>query len=385
MSDDMQIDLKRRYTTSAAAKLLGVSASTVRDLERRGRLECTRTPGGQRRFAGTELLRLREESTAVPPKKSRAPSAHVAGTTEDAKTRQTWLAALTAGAQRELPSDTPAEIRLRLSADLDRALEHFGPASPVGDLDPLVKSVVERATRQQQAAQEDAERQEMKRELIDFGLAQLRRRIDALAPRVVGTKGSLKRCHIQATLRDEFRAKLHRELPGDEDWGQVRARAEEFVAAWHIRQAPTSRIPKAATLIAVGATGVIGGAAATAALSPEIRARLAQLKAPLRTIAENLLNRISTSPPAASPPTNPPEQATTPPPPFRPGVGLGTGWPSDYRPRSWYGRLHARTSAQATPGRARVAPPTSRDASSPTSPERLAHDHEGARDPADGG
>jgi hypothetical protein len=99
----------------------------------------------------------------------------------------------------------------------------------------------------------------MKRELIDFGLAQLRRGIDVLAPRLVGRKRSLTRRHIQATLRDEFRAMLHRELRGDEDWGQVRGRAEEFAAAWYVRQAPTSRIPKAATLIAVGATGVIGG------------------------------------------------------------------------------------------------------------------------------
>jgi excisionase family DNA binding protein len=259
MFDDMKIDPKRHYATSTAAKLLAVSASTVRDLERRGRLTGTRTPGGQRRFAGTELLRLQEESTAVPPRKARVTSAHVAGTAEDTKARQTWLGALIAGAQRELPTDTSGEIRLRLSADIERALRPFGPAAAVGDLQPLVKSLVEQATQQQQATQEDAERREMKRELIDFGLAQLRRGIDVLAPRLVGRKRSLTRRHIQATLRDEFRAMLHRELRGDEDWGQVRGRAEEFAAAWYVRQAPTSRIPKAATLIAVGATGVIGG------------------------------------------------------------------------------------------------------------------------------
>lgn len=120
------------------------------------------------------------------------------------------------------------------------------------------------------------------------------------------------------------------------------------MAAWYVRQAPTSRIPKAATLIAVGATGVIGAAAATAALSPEVRARLVQLKGPLRTIAGQLLTCLSTPPPSASPPTNPPEQATTNPPPrSRPGVGVGAGWPPRYRARSGYTGPGARTSPRA--------------------------------------
>jgi excisionase family DNA binding protein len=386
MSDETKIDPNRHYPTSTAAQLLGVSPSTVRDLERRGRLTCTRTPGGQRRFAGTELLRLQDESSAVPPRRARVTSAHVADTPEDAKTRQAWLGALIAAAQRELPADSSGEIRLRLAADIERALRPFGPAAAVTDVAPLVKSLVEQATQQWEAAQEAGARREMKLELIEFGLAQLRRGIDTLAPRLVGKKGSLTRRHIQATLRDELRAILVRELRGDEDWGQVRGRAEEFVAAWYVRQAPTSRIPKAATLIAAGATGVIGGAAATAALSPEVRARLAQLKGPLRTIAEQLLTRLSTPPPAASPPANQSEQAaTTPPPRFRPGVDVGAGWPPGYRPRSEYRGPWARPAPKAAPGRAPVTPPTNTDAGSPTSPERLHHGHEGPGDPVGGG
>lgn len=153
VSDDMKIDPSRHYPTSTAAQFLGVSASTVRDLERQGRLTCTRTPGGQRRFAGSDLLRLREESPAQPPRKATPTSAHVAGTTEDAKARQAWLGALIAGAQRGLPADTSGEIRLRLGADIERALRPFGPAATVGDLQPLVKSLVEQATQQWEAAQ----------------------------------------------------------------------------------------------------------------------------------------------------------------------------------------------------------------------------------------
>jgi len=382
MSDDLRIDPNRHYPISTAAKLLGMSASTVRDFERRGRLACTWTPGGQRRFAGSDLMRLREESPARPPRNATPTSAPVAGTTEEAKARHAWLGALIAGAQRELPADTSGEIRLRLGADIERALRPFGPAAPVGDVQPLVKSLVDQATQQWDATQEAGARREMKRELIEFGLAQLRRQVGTLTPRLVGKKGSLTRRHIQATLRDEFRAMLVRELRGDEDWGQVRGRAEEFMAAWYVHQAPTSRIPKAATLIAAGATGVIGGAAAVAALSPEVRARVAQLKGPLRTIAQQLLTRLSTPPPSASPPTNPPERATPNPlARFRPGVGVGTGWPPGYPPRSGSAGPGARTSPKTTPGGAPVTPPTNPDAGSPTSSERLTR----GPDPVGGG
>jgi hypothetical protein len=136
-------------------------------------------------------------------------------------------------------------------------------------------------------------------------------------------------------------------------------------------------------LFAAGATGLVGGAAAAAALSPEIRARAATLKAPLLSVAAELLNRFSVPPPSTSPPPPPPapppptppaaEQAATTPPRFRPGMGLGTGWlPSDWRTR--YVRA-TRTSSNPPPGsvtasdsQASDAPPTNRDAAPPESP-----------------
>jgi hypothetical protein len=178
---------------------------------------------------------------------------------------------------------------------------------------------------------------------------------------------------------------LVRELRSDEDWGQVRGRAEEFVAAWYVRQAAISRIPKAATLAAVGASGLVAGAAATAALSPEVRARVSHLKGPLCTIVDQLLSRLSTPPPSASPPPNPREQATTNPPPrFRPGVGQGAVWPPGHRPRPGYARPGARTSPKATSGPAPLVPPMNADTDSPPA-SGVTPGHEGPLDPvADG-
>jgi excisionase family DNA binding protein len=364
MSDDMKIDPKRHYTTSTAAKLLGVSASTVRDLERRDGLRAL-TPGGQRRSAGTELLRLQEESTATPPRRARATSGHVAGTTEDVKARQAWLGQVMARAQRALPADTPVEIRLRLGVDLERALGHYDPTAPMDAVEPLVKSLVERARLQGETAQEEATRREMKGELVDCALAELRRRIDALSRRVVGAPGSLKRRHVQATLRDQLRDRLQKRLRGDEDWGRVRDLAVEFLAAWYVEQTPDSRIPKTVQLLVAGATGVVGGAAGVAALSPEIRAQAAKLKAPLLSAVGELLNRLTTPPPPTSPPPSPASQAAPAPPPFRPSVGVGAGWPRSYRRTSRYSPSVTPKSAETRPegltpsdGQVRDAAPT---------------------------
>ena len=129
MSDKHSIDPEDVYPISAAARLLHVSPSTLRDLERRGKIACTWTPGRQRRFAGSELLRLLAQSQdAAPTELARTPSARATDTT-DATARRVWLGQLIARAQRELPPDTPAAIRLRLAADLERGLSMYGPAS----------------------------------------------------------------------------------------------------------------------------------------------------------------------------------------------------------------------------------------------------------------
>ncbi len=376
MSDAVTIDPDGIYSIGAAARLLGVSASTLRDLERRGQVDCTRTPGGQRRFAGSGLLRLRTQSMGAPPKEPASPSPHIAVSAEDAKARQAWLGQLIAGAQRELPTDTPAEIRLRLGADLERALGNWGPASPMGHVEPLIKSLVQRARMQTETAQEDAERHKMKGELVEFALARLRRGIDLLPKRVVGSPGSLKRRHVRATLRDQLRDVLQKRLRGDESWDQVSDLADEFIAAWYVEQAPDSRIPNTVKFLAVGATGVVGGVAAAAALDPRIRAAAAKLKDPLLSLAGDLLNRLSATPPPTSPPPPPPpDQTTTPPPPFRPGVGFGASWPPSYSRMSRYVRRATHTPSKAPRGsvtapdsQARNAPPTNGDATLPESP-----------------
>src|SRR5262249_59737200 len=58
-----RVNPEGQYSIGSASELLGLSPSTVRDLERRGQIECIRTPGGQRRISGAEILRLLEAAS----------------------------------------------------------------------------------------------------------------------------------------------------------------------------------------------------------------------------------------------------------------------------------------------------------------------------------
>src|SRR5262249_10313296 len=171
-----------------------------------------------------------------------------------------------------------------------------------------------------------------------FALTHLRRSIDRLPKRVVGTAGSLERRHVHATLRDQVRDLLQKRLRGDETWDQARELTDELVAAWYVEQAPPSRMPNTAKFAAVGATGVVGGMAAAAARDPPLRGAAAKLKAPLLSFADKLLKLLSAPPsttspppPSPSPPASPPQDpAATTPPPSPVGLGLGLGWRPSY-------------------------------------------------------
>jgi hypothetical protein len=190
----------------------------------------------------------------------------------------------------------------------------------------------------------------MKDHLREHALAQLRRSIDALPISVVGAPRSLERRHVRATLRDHLQSIFQKRFFGDEDWDQARELADEVLAAWYVKQAPASRIPNTVKLAAAGVTGVVGGAAAAAALDPRIRAAASELKEPLRALTLKLLSHFK--PPASSTPpsTDSSNQAITPqssPPPTVPG----TTWPSYSRRTSKYRALitRKRTRGPMTP------------------------------------
>jgi excisionase family DNA binding protein len=50
--------VKRYYTPRQAAELLGVTAETLNRWADAGKVEVYRTPGGHRRYPGSELVRL---------------------------------------------------------------------------------------------------------------------------------------------------------------------------------------------------------------------------------------------------------------------------------------------------------------------------------------
>jgi len=320
MSNDMQIDPERVYAIGAAARLLEVSASTLRDCERRGEITSTQTRGGHRRFRGAELLRLREASVHhVAARKPGPVTSSDATTREEATARHTWLGQWIGRAQRELDPATPAEVRLRLAVDLERALGPWGPASPVEDVQPIVTSLIARAKQQAQRAEEEAQRHVMKDELIDFALEHL---IDILPRHVVGAAGSPERQQIQALLRAQLRAWFSQHLTGSEDWDRVRELTDEWLAQWLAKQVHHPRVPGTVKVLTVGTAGLLAGA--VAALSPDLRARAAGLKARLRALGANVLKRVGTPPPP-SPVAQPPSDqtdATRPPSHSHPSVGV---------------------------------------------------------------
>jgi excisionase family DNA binding protein len=352
MADDISIDPKQTYSIGSAARLLGISASTVRNLERRGQLEAVRTPGGQRRFRGAELLRVRKESISGPTKNRSTVSP--TATDADAKLRHAWLGSWMARAQRELPADTPADIRFQLVTDLERALRTSGPESTGPEVELLFKSVVDRARQRAEDVHEAAVRSAMKAELIDDALAHLRRKIDTLPKRLVGAPTSFERTHIRASLRDQLRDALEGHLRGDETWHQVRERADEFLAEWYVEQALGTRFPNAVKVIAGTVAGFAGGATAAAALDPRIRAAVAKLKDPLRSLVVEALNRFGAPSSSPSSPSTQPDQPAQAPPPARPGVGVIGLRPSAYRSCGrYFGTVHR---PQASPNG--TTPPT---------------------------
>jgi DNA-binding transcriptional MerR regulator len=344
MSNEMQINPERVYAMGAAARLLGMSASSLRDCERRGEIASTQTRGGHRRFRGAELLRLREVSGHhVATRKPRPMTSNDNTTTsEETKARHTWLGKWIGRAQRELEPATPADVRLRLAVDLERALSPWGPASPVEDVQPVVTSLIARAKLQAQRAEEEAHRHEMKDELIDFALEHL---IDSLPRGVVGVAGSLGRQQMQALLRAPLRAWLSQHLTGSEDWDRARELTDEWLAQWKAKQGHHSRIPSTVKVLTVGTTGLLAGAAAVAALSPDLRARAAGLTGRLRSLGATVLKRFGTPPPQspAAQPTSPTDQTGAAPPPSHPHPPVGVINLLNHRSQARYARYLRKT------------------------------------------
>jgi DNA-binding transcriptional MerR regulator len=306
------IQPKQVYAVGDAARLLGLSPSSLRNLQQQGRLQCTRTPGGQRRFLGADLMQLAEASSSTPIKNSSSAQPRTATAIAEQSARQAWLSGLISRTQQELPVDTSSEVRLRLAADLERELRTLGPTSPIGDVEPLVKRLIERARLQAQQAQEEAQRRETKGQLLEYAQAYLRRSIADLPWRVAGAPDSLKRRHVRATLRDQLYDRLQKRLKGTEDWNHVRDLVDELLAAWYVGETAGHGISDTAKILAVGAIGVAGGAAAAAALDSRIRAAAAKFKEPFLLLALDLLKRVTTPLPSAAPPPNPANPATTP-------------------------------------------------------------------------
>jgi excisionase family DNA binding protein len=64
------------FTSSQAARYLGVSLATVRRWTDAGHIDCYRTPGGQRRFSRVQLDEFIASMQRTGPAETAAPVAH---------------------------------------------------------------------------------------------------------------------------------------------------------------------------------------------------------------------------------------------------------------------------------------------------------------------
>jgi excisionase family DNA binding protein len=300
------LDASRLYAAGDAARLLGLSPSGFRDLARSGRLTCERTAGNQRRVSGAELLRFLEARAEDPAPARDRPSAPAPSAAERAA-RQAWLAHHISQGLTALPAEAPPTARLRLRADIERALRAHEPGALEADVDDLVRTVADRAREQVEAEQERAALAENKAALIEDGLATLVRLLGRLPARLVGPPGSPARRHLHARLRDQVREVLEARLTGVELIDDVDELVRDVVAAWQNEHTPPSRVPKTVREIAKGLVWAAGGAAAVTLSVPDIRADVKQRAESIKAdLAQRLRTVLSTIPsPPASPATGP--------------------------------------------------------------------------------
>jgi len=295
-----RVNPERQYSIGSASELLGLSPSTVRDLERRGQIECIRTPGGQRRISGAEILRLLEAASVYHGKQASAGDAKPRRQ-ESSPARESWLGLWVGNMQQRLPLDASPEIRLHAASVLERDLRGLGPATDSSLVEKLVAGVVQRAAKETQEANQRAERLETKKILSEYAHAHLRRLVDGLPRRLAGKLNSPLRRHARAVLRDQLQDLLRRRLKGVEEWPQVREWVEEMVAGWEVSQEP--RRPAALILGAAGLAGAAGGAAAAALSAPEIRA---SLKGHIARLLIEIGKRMPPTPAASATTSTPP-------------------------------------------------------------------------------
>jgi excisionase family DNA binding protein len=305
-----QIDPDQLYPVAAAARLLGLSASAFRDLERSGRLTCERTAGRHRRVAGSELLRFLEAGAQDQPQEpTLAPAPPVSAA--DRAARQAWLARWISEGLGALPAESPAAVRLRLRTDIERALRGYDPEVPDPEVSALVQTLADHAREQMEAEQERVDRAANKAALIEYGQETLAKALHHLPSRLVGAPKTPTRRHLQARLRDELRGYLGSRLTGEELVFDVDELVRDFEASWQVEHTPPSRVPPAVKAVATGLVGAVGGAAAVTLSVPSIRATVKERMTALATdLSQRLRTAINNTPPASS---------------GRPGSSPGTG------------------------------------------------------------
>ena len=218
------------------------------------------------------------------------------------KTRRLWVAKWKAWAVRQMPADTPLEVKVQLRADVERALARYRPDDDEAETSDIVSSLVEEARTRLTAKLTGQFQEAGKRLVIALAPVYLRAALAKFDQRLVAAM--LKRPESSsAALIARLQGHLNHRLKGDEDQGDV----QRLVDAWVVRRlAEQPPVSEGRLRSALGAASAVATAGVAAYQHPNVKTVVNQ---GLTKLHQFIQRWWTPPPPSAPPPQGTPDAA----------------------------------------------------------------------------
>jgi len=214
------------------------------------------------------------------------------------ETRRLWVAKWKASAVRQMPADTPLEVKVQLRADVDRALARYRPDDDEAEISDIVSNVVEEANARLRAKLTGQLQEAGKRLVIALASVYLRAGLAKFDQRLVAAM--LKRPgSSSAALTARLQGHLKHRLKGDDDQGDVQRLVDAWIARRLAEQPPLSKGGLGSVL---GAAGTVATAGVAAYQHPTVKTAVNQGLTKLHQLIQRWWTPL--------PPSAPPSQGT---------------------------------------------------------------------------